>query len=135
MRSKIPLPLEDQIHKGIGTFLRTRYASLEQLGLLYYTYSPAGEKRHIRTAVTLKKKGVKRGDPDYRLEFAKDGIQYTLYVEVKRSKRSYMSKEQKAFFEKRSSLKNVKCSVAYGVQDFADIVTSFITQLHSDEQS
>jgi len=121
--------LEDAIHKQIGGYLRANERKLKGCGLVYYTYSPAGEKRHIRTAVTLKTKGVQRGDPDYRLEFVKDDVQYTLYLEIKRSTRSKLTKEQQAFFEAKKNVKNVRCYIAYSVEDFANYLNKFIAQL------
>ena len=123
------LPKEDIIHKQIGSYLRAYSRQLKEQGLTYYTYSPAGEKRHIRTAVTLKKKGVQRGDPDYRLQFVKKGVMYTLFIEVKRSKRSKLTKEQTSFFSAHEDLKNAKCYVAYGLKDFIKIVIAFISAL------
>ena len=122
-------PMEDAIHKQIGSYLRASHRQLKGCGLVYYTYSPAGEKRHIRTAVTLKKKGVQRGDPDYRLEFIKNDVQYVLYVEIKRSTRSKLTKEQQAFFEAKKNVKNVRCYVAYSVEDFANYLKQFTAQL------
>lgn len=123
------LPKEDIIHKQIGSYLRAYSRELKDKGLTYYTYSPAGEKRHIRTAVTLKKKGVQRGDPDYRLQFVKNDVMYTLFVEIKRSKRSKLTDEQTTFFNEHENLKNAKCYIAYGLKDFVKIVIAFISAL------
>ena len=121
--------LEDAIHKQIGSYLRASHRKLKGCGLVYYTYSPAGEYRKKITAIMLKSKGVQRGDPDYRLEFIKDDVQYVLYVEIKRSTRSKLTKEQQAFFESKKNVKNVRCYIAYSVEDFANYLKQFTAQL------
>tara|TARA_Y200000002_G_scaffold370142_1_gene365248 strand:+ start:8502 stop:8885 length:384 start_codon:yes stop_codon:yes gene_type:complete len=121
--------LEDAIHKQIGGYLRANHRKLKGCGLAYYTYSPAGEYRNKITAVMLKNKGVQRGDPDYRLEFVKDDVQYVLYVEIKRSIRSKLTKEQQAFFESKKNVKNVRCYIAYSVEDFAHYLNKFTEKL------
>ena len=121
--------LEDSIHKQIGGYLRANERKLKGCGLVYYTYSPAGEYRKKITAIMLKNKGVQRGDPDYRLEFVKDDVQYILYVEIKRSTRSKLTKEQQAFFESKKNVKNVRCYIAYSVEEFANYLNKFTAQL------
>lgn len=59
---------------------------------------PNGGKRHITTARRLQAEGLKAGIPDLILPVARAGF-HSLYIELKRTKDSYATPEQKAMHE------------------------------------
>ena len=65
-----------------------------ELGLLFAI--PNGGKRGIATAARLKLEGVKPGVPDLMLPVARQGF-HGLFIEMKRTKGSSVSREQKTF--------------------------------------
>lgn len=122
-------PKEDILHKQIGGWLTLNENNLKSKGLTYYTYSPAGEKRQAITGALLKKKGVRKGDPDYRLEFKKDNRQYSLYIECKRDEKGRLTEEQQKFFDNHEGLDNVKCHKTWTLEQFIKAVNEFIINL------
>ena len=125
------LTYEDDLHIIIGNYLNIKEATLKKATLrkagflIYWTYSPAGELRNKIVAIKLKKKGVKKGDADYRLEFVKNKIQYIGYFEIKVGKNK-LTKEQKEIFELRKDLRNVKCYVCYSIEEFQQNLNDFL---------
>ena len=116
---------EDDLHLLIGSYLNINEPNLREKGLIYWTYSPAGELRNKLIAIKLKRKGVKKGDADYRLEFVKNNIQYNGYFEIKFGKNK-LTKEQKEIFESRSKAKNAKCYACYSFEEFQDSLNNFL---------
>jgi hypothetical protein len=55
---------------------------LNSLGL-WFTYFPSGEYRFKKTAIVLKRKGVKSGVSDFIVRHIRGGITYFLYLEAK----------------------------------------------------
>ena len=66
--------------------------TMPELARLYAV--PNGGSRHMLEAVNLKRQGVKRGVPDLCLPVPRHG-RHGLYIELKRTKGSTTSKEQK----------------------------------------
>jgi hypothetical protein len=116
---------EDDLHLLIGNYLNINELNLKKKGLIYWTYSPAGELRNKLVAIKLKRKGVKKGDADYRLEFVKNDIQYIGYFEIKFGKNK-LTKDQKQIFEIRSKIKNTKCYTCYSFEEFEDSLNNFL---------
>ena len=88
------VPLEDAEQRIIFQWAAMETAARPELGLLYAI--PNGGKRAIKTAVALKKQGVKRGVPDMCLPVARGGY-HGLYVELKRQKGGTVSEAQKSW--------------------------------------
>ena len=86
------VPLEDAEQRVIFQWAAMETAARPELGLLYAI--PNGGKRAIKTAVALKKQGVKRGVPDMCLPVARNGY-HGLYIELKRQKGGTVSETQK----------------------------------------
>ena len=86
------VPLEDAEQRVIFQWAAMETAARPELGLLYAI--PNGGKRAIKTAVALKKQGVKRGVPDMCLPVARGGY-HGLYIELKRQKGGVVSETQK----------------------------------------
>ena len=116
---------EDIIHYDIGKWLLYNRENLIRKKLIYYTYSPAGEERNVIVGANLKRKGVMKGDADYRLEFIKKDVQHTLYIEVKAGKNK-LTKEQAEIFEARKNIKNTFCIIARSLDDFIRAVDDFL---------
>lgn len=130
-KDKAPRKQPEGINQRVfGEMLNGIYKHKLSPNLIYWTYSGAGEKKPLRTAVNQKRKGLQRGDPDYRFEIKEieevcesiipgSGIIYSLtryiqrivYIEFK-SQAGSLSKEQKEFFKKHEGLENVKCYIA-----------------------
>ncbi|MBS7354980.1 MAG: VRR-NUC domain-containing protein [Eubacteriales bacterium] len=86
------VPLEDAEQRVIFQWAAMETAARPELGLLYAI--PNGGKRAIKTAVALKKQGVKRGVPDMCLPVPRGGFN-GLYIELKRVKGGTVSDEQR----------------------------------------
>ena len=86
------VPLEDAEQRIIFQWAAMETAARPELGLLYAI--PNGGKRAIKTAVELKKQGVKRGVPDMCLPVPR-GVFNGLYIELKRVKGGTVSDEQR----------------------------------------
>lgn len=86
------VPLEDAEQRIIFQWAAMETAARPELGLLYAI--PNGGKRAIKTAVALKKQGVKRGVPDMCLPVPRGGFN-GLYIELKRVKGGTVSDEQR----------------------------------------
>jgi hypothetical protein len=89
--------------------------------LIYYTYSGAGEKKPMRTAVNQKQKGLRRGDLDYRFEVRSGDIMRLVYIEFKSDKGS-LTPDQKAFIAKHEGLQNAKCYMARKAEEGVEIL-------------
>lgn len=98
--------IEGQFQRNLGLMLNGIWAYRLNPNLVFWTYSGAGEKKSIKTAVWHKKKGLHKGDWDYRFEIAENGILRLVYMEAKTTSGS-LTAEQKIFRQKKEGLKNV----------------------------
>ena len=89
MPVNVPLESEEQ-----RTFfeLAEHHLTPTQYKLLFAV--PNGGKRHIRTAINLKREGVKAGVPDIIFAYP-SGQFHGLFIELKRRKGGVVSEEQK----------------------------------------
>lgn len=55
---------EDLLHQQIANYLKIIE---KQQNIVFWSYMPFGEKRNITTGALLKKKGTKKGVPDFLL--------------------------------------------------------------------
>ncbi|QOR55491.1 MAG: hypothetical protein ULS35scaffold63_48 [Phage 33_17] len=73
---------EDKIQIQFGQLIN-KYAALNKLNSVWWTYMPLGEYRLPSTASMLKKKGVKAGMADYLFIKSKDNFLYLVWIEFK----------------------------------------------------
>lgn len=92
-----------------------------ELKLLYHI--PNGGKRDVRTAVSLKRQGVKAGVPDLHLPVARGGY-HGLYIELKvgSNKATNYQKEWLAELTKQGYL----AVVCYGWQEAAEQLVNYL---------
>jgi hypothetical protein len=94
MAVNVPLEAEEQC-----TFFEIAQLILTPLQYQLLFAVPNGGKRHIRTAINLKREGVKPGVPD--IIFAYPTKQYHgMFIEMKRQKGGVVSEEQKVMIDK-----------------------------------
>lgn len=105
--------LEGMEQSLFGQLLNGIYRPRLSKNLIYWTYSGAGEAKSLSTGVMQKRKGLQKGDWDYRFEIAElskcgcnNRIQRTIYIEFK-TKTGSLTKEQKTLLDRRGSLDNV----------------------------
>ena len=101
-----------------GSFLKS--AKLKD-NVIFYTYSGAGEKKPMTTAINQKRKGLRRGDLDYRFEIVDNNKLRLVYIEFKSSKGS-LTPEQKIFFERHKDLDNATCYIAKSAEEGVEIL-------------
>jgi hypothetical protein len=92
---------EDILHIRIANLLR-EYEMARKLACVFWSYMPFGEQRTKATGGLLKKKGVKRGVPDYLFV----GIHGYHWIEIKSGKNQQTS-EQIQFQE---MIRDIPCS-------------------------
>lgn len=116
---KIPTESQSQI----ALFDRCRYHAILKD---YLMAIPNGGKRHVVTAVRLKREGVKAGVFDTLLAYPV-GIYHGLWLELKREKpgKSIISDAQKSF-AKRQSKVGYACSIAYGQEEAWTILIDYL---------
>lgn len=85
---------------------------------------PNGGKRHISTAVRLKREGVKSGVPDVFLPVPK-GTQHGLYIEMKVD-RNKPSENQKWWIEQLQR-QGYRVEVCYGWGEAVKVITEYMT--------
>lgn len=108
--------VEGQFQRNLGQMLNGVWAYRLNPQIVFWTYSGAGEYKPIKTAVWQNKKGLKKGDWDYRFEIADGDILRIVYMEAK-SITGSLTKEQKEFRAKKEGLKNVKFGIAETMQE------------------
>ena len=108
--------LEGQSQRNFGMLLNGVMRYRLSPNLLFWTYSAAGERKGLKTAVLQKRKGMQKGDFDYRFEMSKDGALRVIYIEFKTAKGS-LTAEQKIFMARHSGLKNCACYLARSVEE------------------
>lgn len=86
------IPSEDREQEALFQWAAFQSAGLPELRLLFAI--PNGGKRHIKTAMTLKRTGVKPGVPDIMLPVAR-GRCHGMFIELKRQRGGVMSVDQK----------------------------------------
>ncbi|ACD23117.1 VRR-NUC domain-containing protein [Clostridium botulinum] len=95
----------------------------EELKLLHHV--PNGEKRDKRTAVGLKRQGVKAGVPDVVLPCGRGGY-FGLYIELKVGKNK-TSDNQKQWIRDLKE-QNYLVEVCYGWREAAEVLLNYIKQ-------
>jgi hypothetical protein len=112
---KLPAPLEFASHVIVADMLR-RWCNPRWM----WTHLPMGEKRHIRTAVRLKRMGVRPGWPDFL--FAGPDAQL-VWLELKR-------KGNKASADQQSVIEHlIDCGFEFLITDNVDEAVAFLKRL------
>lgn len=114
---------EGQLQSTLGRKLNGIWKLRLNPNLVYWTYSGAGEKKPIMTAVMQKRKGLKKGDFDYRFEINKKGFLHLVYLELKSTKGS-LTKDQKIFLERHEGLKNVAIGSAKDMKEIEEFLVT-----------
>lgn len=112
---------EDKIHIGFGQIV-AKYEHFKALNCLTWSYQAGGEKRNIQTGAMLKKKGLKRGTPDYSFIKSVDGQCHFIWIEFK-TKSGKQSEEQKEFEEMCSKTNNMRYYIARSIEEGINILT------------
>ena len=116
------VPLEDAEQRVIFQWAAMETAARPELGLLYAI--PNGGKRAIKTAVALKKQGVKSGVPDMCLPVARGGY-HGLYIELKRVKGSHISREQLQWMDALAR-QGYQCAICKGWEMARDVIIDYL---------
>ena len=114
---------EGQLQSTLGRKLNGIWKTRLNPNLVYWTYSGAGEKKPMMTAVMQKRKGLKKGDFDYRFEINKKGVLHMVYLELKSSKGS-LTKDQKIFLERHEGLENVAIGSAKDMKEIEEFLVT-----------
>jgi hypothetical protein len=113
--------IEGKHQIGLGGLLNGRLKPRLNPNLVFWTYSGSGEKKGIKTAVLQKRKGLQRGDFDYRFELRDGDILRIIYLETKTVKGS-LTPEQRIFKARHDGLLNAKCYTSKSVEESVEIL-------------
>jgi len=108
--------IEGKMQRDLGDMLRGIWAYRLNPNLIFWTYSGSGEKKDKTGAYWQYRKGLTKGDLDYRFHLAIDGVLAMVFLETKRPKGS-LSREQKNFIKNHEGLSNAQCGVAKNMQE------------------
>lgn len=86
---------------------------------------PNGGKRHIKTALAMKKEGVSKGFPDMFLPVPNSKF-HGLFIEMKRQKGGTLSKEQKAWLEYLNSA-GYQAVVCKGFLEAKEVIECYLS--------
>ena len=107
------IPLEEIEQEHVFLWASMEERAYPELAMLYAI--PNGGKRAIKTAVALKKQGVKRGVPDMCLPVPRGGFN-GLYIELKRVKGGTVSDEQREWIAALNT-QGYKAIVCHGAEE------------------
>lgn len=116
------LPTEDSEQAALFDWANYASGRHPELALLYAV--PNGGKRHIKTAITLRRTGVKPGVPDIHLPVARGGY-HSLYIEMKRRKGGTVSPEQKEW-HKALTEQGHRCQVCKGWDEARQVLEEYL---------
>lgn len=94
---------------------------------------PNGGKRHIKTAMTMKKEGVSKGFPDLFLPVPNSAY-HGLFIEMKRQKGGTLSKEQKAWIEYLNSV-GYQAVVCKGFLEAKEVIECYLSDTTSTTEN
>ena len=116
------IPLEEIEQEHVFLWASMEERAYPELAMLYAI--PNGGKRAIKTAVALKKQGVKRGVPDMCLPVARGGY-HGLYVELKRQKGGTVSDEQREWIAALNS-QGYKAIICHGAEEAIEQIRGYL---------
>lgn len=114
---------EGLLQTSLGEMLKGIWAYRFNPNMIYWTYSGAGERKPLKTGILQKRKGLNKGDFDYRFEFRDGNIMRVVYLEAKSSTGS-LTKEQKEFMINHQDLDNVVCGTAKSIEEASEFLLS-----------
>ena len=116
------IPLEEIEQEHVFLWASMEERAYPELAMLYAI--PNGGKRAIKTAVALKKQGVKRGVPDMCLPVSRGGY-HGLYIELKRQKGGRVSDEQR---ERIAALntQGYKAIICHGAEEAIEQIRGYL---------
>jgi len=100
-------------------------------GLLYFAI-PNGEKRHLGTAMKLKRTGVKAGVPDIFIPMPNNGY-HGLFIELKRCKGGTVSLTQRQWIE-ALKVQGYCAKVCKGAEDAIKLVNDYFYKAKDNAQ-
>ena len=95
-KSKIPVPTESDEQKWLFQWAADVLGKYPELALMFHI--PNEGKRSSRTGALMRREGLKRGVPDIFLPVPR-GKYHGLFIELKRTKNSSVSDDQKGWLE------------------------------------
>ena len=113
--------IEGKHQQTLGNLLNGRLRCKLSANLIFWTYSPAGEKKSLKTAVLQKRKGLQKGDLDYRFEIRHGSLLYIVYLETKTTSGN-LTTEQKEFIKKKQGLSNAICYTSRNLEESIKIL-------------
>jgi hypothetical protein len=117
-----PVPTEESEQAYIFEWAEWEKGKYPELALLHAI--PNGGYRSAKTAVMLKRTGVKPGVPDMFLPVAR-GAYHGLYIELKRSKGGRISDEQKQWLKALND-QGYAATVCYGHEEAIQTLTNYL---------
>lgn len=122
MTDYIHMPTEESEQALVFQWAALEARMYPELQLLFAIAN--GGKRHIKTAVMLKRTGVKAGVPDMMLPVARGGY-HGLYIELKRVKNSTTSAAQKGWHIKLRE-QGYRVTVCKGADEAINELVSYL---------
>ena len=116
------IPLEEIEQEHVFLWASMEERAYPELAMLYAI--PNGGKRAIKTAVALKKQGVKRGVPDICLPVARGGY-HGLYIELKRQKGGTVSETQKEWIAALNT-QGYKAIICHGAEEAIEQIRGYL---------
>ena len=115
-------PLESQEQRWLFRWANDMAALVPELELMYHI--PNEGKRSRATGRRMRQEGLRRGVPDICLPVARNGF-HALYIELKRTKGSRVSDDQKGWIEALEAQGN-KAVVCCGWNAAADVIEEYL---------
>ena len=115
-------PLEEIEQEHVFLWASMEERAYPELAMLYAI--PNGGKRAIKTAVALKKQGVKRGVPDMCLPVSRGGY-HGLYIELKRQKGGTVSETQKSWIAALNT-QGYKAIICHGAEEAIEQIRGYL---------
>lgn len=116
------IPTEDSEQAALFEWAQYAAGKHPELALMFAI--PNGSFRHIKTAVALKRTGVKAGVPDICLPAARGGY-HALYIELKRRKGGTVSANQKIWMNALKK-QGYACHVCKGWEEARDTIINYL---------
>ena len=116
------IPLEEIEQEHVFLWASMEERAYPELAMLYAI--PNGGKRAIKTAVALKKQGVKRGVPDMCLPVSRGGY-HGLYIELKRQRGGTVSEAQKSWITALNT-QGYKAIICHGAEEAIEQIRGYL---------
>lgn len=117
----------EQMRKDMDIFLRELRKECKKVGMHHI---PNGGKRDKRTAVALKRQGVKAGVPDICLPVARNGY-HGLYIELKAGKNKATKNQEK--WQVFLNDQGYYAVICYGWREAAKVIEEYLLKADNDK--